>query len=64
MYKIQPIKDEYKKSGNLKFRAPFKNIIQTREGLTNFDIPVSSVLYPKKERIKQEIKSVHIGYSD
>ena len=49
----------------LKFCAPFKINIQTRVGLSNFEKPVRffSTL-SKKEWIKQDIKSVHIGYSD
>ena len=40
--------------------------IQKQEGLYNLEKSVFdfSLLYPKKEWIKQEIKSVHIGYSD
>ena len=50
---------------NLKFCAPFKINIQKREGLSNFLNPVFdfSVLY-KIKWIKQEIKSIHIRYSD
>ena len=62
MYKIQPIRVAYQKPGNLKFCAPININIQKREGLSNFEKPVFhfSVLYQKKEWIKQEIKSVHI----
>ena len=38
--------------------------IQKREGLSNFEKPVFDFSVSKKEWIKQEIKSVHIGYSD
>ena len=66
MYKIQPIRVAYHKPVNLKFCAPIMINIQKREGLSNLKKPVFdvSVLYPRKEWIKQEIKSVHIGYSD
>ena len=66
MYKIQPIRVAFQKPGNLKFCAPFKISIQKREVDSNFEKPVFdfSVLISKKEWIKQEIKSFHIGYSD
>ena len=50
---------------NLKFCAPVKINIQKREELANFKKPVfdfSSI--SKKERFKEKIKSVSIGYSD
>ena len=39
--------------------------IQKREGLSKFEKPIFdfSVLYPKKW-IRQDIKRVHIGYTD
>ena len=58
MYKIQPIRVEFKKPINLKFCAPFKINIQKREGLSNFIKPVFdfSLLYPRKERFKKKSK--------
>ena len=51
---------------SLKFFAPFRINIQKQEGFSNFEKPVINLskLYPKKEWIKQNNKSVHIGYSD
>jgi len=48
----------YQKRGNLKFCAPFKINIQKREGLSNFEKPVSdfSVLYPKKSGLRKKLK--------
>ena len=63
MYKIQPIR--VAKHENLKFCAPIKINNQKQKGLSNFENPVFdfSVLY-KNLWIKQENKSIHIGYSD
>ena len=56
----------FQKTGNLKFCASFQITMQKREGPSNFEKPVFdfSVHISKKEWIKQDIKSVHIGYSD
>ena len=64
--KIQPIRFAYQKPVNLKFCAPFMISIQKREELSSFKKPVFWYFctLSKIEWIKQEIKSVRIGYSD
>ena len=59
--KIQPIRVEFQKPGNLKFCASFNKInIQRREGLSNFFWVLFFLYYIQKEWIKQEIRSVHV----
>ena len=53
----------YQKPENFKFCAPFKITKQKREGLSSFENPVFFCT-SKNEWIKQEIKIVHIWYSD
>ena len=64
VYKIKQIRVAFQKPGNLKFCAPFMITLQKRKGLTKKTVFDFSVLYQKLEWIKQEIKIVHIGYSD
>ena len=63
VYKIKQIRVAFQKPRNLKFCAPFMITIQKRKGLTKTRFLIF-LYYIKKEWIKQEIKIVHIGYSD
>ena len=58
MYKIQPIRAEYKKTTNLNFSAPFKIIYRNGWDLLIFKKPVFdfSLLYPRKNGLILESK--------